>query len=208
MFMLKKKSCLPLALLIVIALFTTACDQENAGRPVGCGDVKEVIVQLPPADEASDEIDKYQIELVDAASLESLQQLEAQPGESKVASIVDDGTPILIRAVAFNAAGSKIAEAESANVIGMEHDGLLCDFTLNINRHEDSAPTLEIGVDCKVIEIMQKMVKFVTTHFKQVAQVTVYVIKDTVEDMKNIIEIWTEGADQVAPQDQTADETP
>ncbi len=189
MLKLQKNSFFLLVLWIVIAWFITACDQGNGTTSSGCEEVKEIIVTMPADQEGADDIDKYEIQVIDPASMETLERFEARPGESRAASIIDTGEPVMIKAIALNAAGSKIAEADSTHLIGLEHDGVLCDFTVNINRNEGSGPTLEISADCKVIEIMQKVVKFVSNNFKQVVEVGIYVVKDTVEDITKIIEI-------------------
>jgi hypothetical protein len=167
-----------------------ACDQGAGRTSAGCEGVKEVLVTLPDAEEGTDNIDKYEIELIDAVSMERLEKLEALPGESKAASIVDTGAPVTIRATAVDENGNTVAEAESTNLIGFEHDGLLCDFSVNVNRDEDQKGVLEITMDCNVIEIMKKAVQFVRDNFENVVQVSIYLVKDAVEDMKNIIEIW------------------
>ncbi len=187
-----RKNSFFLLLWIVIASFIMACEQGNDTTSSACEELKEILVSMPLTPEGAEDIDTFEIQVIDPASMEILEQFEALPGESNAASVIDTGEPVLIKATALNALGDIIAQTDLTNLIGLDRDGVLCDFTIDVNRNEGESPSLEISMDCKVIEIMKKVVKFVRENFKKVAKVSIYVVKDTVEDMTEIVKIWRE----------------
>lgn len=195
MLKLQRKGLVLLALWVGIASIVMACDQGGTNTPAGCGSadvMKEVIVSLPTDQETSGVVDSYEIEIIDAVSEETLQQIEALPGESKAASIVDIGVPITVKATAFDAAGNSVAEGESTSDLSMEHNGLFCDFSVTMDMTSYFSPvnaTIDVTMDCHIADVIHKMVDFVKDAFNKTVEVYQYVVHDVVEDITNIIEI-------------------
>lgn len=177
-----------------MALLITACEQGAAPTSAGCGEsAKEILVSLPKAQEGVKVIDKYSIEVIDPVSSETLAQAEGLPGESKAVAVVDSKGPMTIKVTALDQADNVMAAGETTAMFEIDHDGLFCDMGLSMDLNPTSLSsldtTIDITMDCHIMDIIEKMVEVIDDIAHDAVEITQYVIEDTVEDVRAIIDI-------------------
>jgi hypothetical protein len=193
--MLKSKILLPiLAVISVGALLSLmACEQSNSNFGYKDDQTKELIITLPTVEDVGNEIDKYEVKVFDTASSAELYQTQGEPGEAKTVTVLDNEEPLTIQISAFDADQNEVAFGETTASFNMDHDGLLCDLGFSVDLNSTSVlsldATVDISVDCHLIDIVDNVIKFVDKTVHNVIDVSKYIVNDVIEDFFNIIDI-------------------